>query len=145
QVPRHARLANISSVNGRIEIDGVGGNIEASTVNGAMKVQHAARNLKLSTVNGRIETGLVSLGGSQSVSLTTVNGAIEAALPVGADAEVTADTINGGMSSDFPELVVKKEFPLSKHLKGTLGHGGATVKATTVNGSIRFRRGSDAG
>ena len=112
QVPRHARLANISSVNGRVEIDDVSGDIEASTVNGAVEVQHAAGSLKLSTVNGRIETELVSLGGGQSVSLSTVNGAIEATLPANADAEVTADTVNGGMSSEFPELVVKKEFPV---------------------------------
>ncbi len=144
QVPRQARLANVSSVNGQVEIDNVGGDIEASTVNGQLKVQGAAGSLNLSTVNGRIETELVSLGGSQSVSLTTVNGAIEATLPVNADAEVTADTVNGGMSSDFPEWVVKKEFPLSKHLKGTLGNGGATVKASTVNGSIHFQRANDA-
>ena len=142
QVPRHARLANVSSVNGRVEINNVDGDIEASTVNGQVQVQGAAGSVKLSTVNGGIETELVSLGGSQSVSLTTVNGAIKAILPVNADAEVTADTVNGGMSSDFPELVVKKDFPLAKHLKGTLGNGGATVKATTVNGSIHFQRGN---
>ncbi|HKW30799.1 MAG TPA: malectin domain-containing carbohydrate-binding protein, partial [Verrucomicrobiae bacterium] len=144
QVPRHARLANIASVNGRIGIDDVGGDIEASTVNGTVEVQHVAGSLKLSTVNGRIDAKLISLGGDQSVSLSTVNGAIEATLPANADAEVTADTVNGGMSSEFPALVVKKDFPLSKHLKGALGNGGATVKATTVNGSIRFRRGNDA-
>ena len=144
QVPRHARLANVSSVNGQVEIDDVGGDIEASTVNGQVQVRGAAGSVKLSTVNGRIETELVSLGGGQSVSLSTVNGAIEATLPANADAEVTADTVNGGMSSDFPELVVKKDFPLAKHLKGTLGNGGATVKASTVNGSIHFRRGNNA-
>ena len=144
QVPRHAGLANVSSVNGQVEIDDVGGDIEASTVNGQVQVQGVAGSLKLSTVNGRIETELVSLGGGQSVSLTTVNGAIEATLPVNADVKVTADTVNGGMSSEFPELVVKKDFPLAKHLKGTLGNGGATVKASTVNGSIHFRRGNNA-
>ena len=144
QVPRHARLANVSSVNGRVEIDNVDGDIEASTVNGQVQVQGAAGSVKLSTVNGGIETELVSLGGSQSVSLTTVNGAIKAILPVNADAEVTAETVNGGMNSDFPELVVKKDFPLAKHLKGRLGNGGATVQATTVNGSIHFQRDNNA-
>jgi hypothetical protein len=41
-------------------------------------------------------------------------------------------------------LIVKKEFPLGRHLKGTLGSGGASVKASTVNGGISFRRGKDA-
>jgi tRNA A-37 threonylcarbamoyl transferase component Bud32 len=144
QVPRHARLANISSVNGRVVIDDISGDIEASAVNGEMQVHDAAGSLKLSTVNGRIVAELVSLGGSQSVSFSSVNGQIEATLPAGANAEVSASTVNGGLTSEFPALVVQKEFPVSKHLKGTLGNGGARVKASTVNGGIRFRRGADA-
>ena len=143
QVPQNARLKNIASVNGRIVIEDVSGNIEASTVNGETQVKDAAGDLKLSTVNGRIEAELTSLGGSQSVSLNTVNGHIEATLPANADAEVTASTINGGLSSEFPSLVVKKEL-VGRNLKGTLGNGGARVKASTVNGRINFRKGTDA-
>jgi len=144
QVPQNARLKNISSVNGRIVIEDVSGNIEASTVNGETQVQGATGDLKLSTVNGRIEAELASLGGSQSVSLSTVNGHIEAILPANADAEVSASTVNGGMSSEFSALVVKKEFPVGSNLKGKLGNGGASVKASTVNGRINFRKGTDA-
>ena len=74
QVPRHARLTNISSVNGRVVIDDVSGDIAASTVNGEMQVRDAAGSLKLSAVNGRIAAELASLGGGQSVSLNGVNG-----------------------------------------------------------------------
>jgi tRNA A-37 threonylcarbamoyl transferase component Bud32 len=143
QVPQNARLKNISSVNGRIVIEDVSGDIEASTVNGQMQVQGAGGNLKLSTVNGRIEAQLASLGCGQSVSLDAVNGQLEAILPSNADAQVSASTLNGGISSEFASLVVKKEFPVGSHLKGTLGSGGARVKASTVNGGIRFRRGQD--
>lgn len=145
QVPRSVQLKAISSVNGNVIIEGVSGDIEASTVNGKTRVTDAAGNLKLSTVNGSIETKLGLLGGGQFASLSTVNGAIDFTLPANADAKVTASTVNGGMSSEFSELVVKKEFPMSKHLDGTLGNGGAIVKASTVNGSIHFRRGNDAG
>ena len=109
-----------------------------------MQTRGAAGNLKLFTVNGRIEAELASLGGSQTVSLGTVNGQIEAILPAGADAEVSASTVNGGMSSEFSALVVKKEFPVGSNLKGKLGNGGASVKASTVNGRINFRKGTDA-
>jgi TM2 domain-containing membrane protein YozV len=139
QVPHNAHLKQISDVNGSIIIENVSGDIGASAVNGQIQVQGAAGNLKVSTVNGRIETELVSLNGSQSVSLDTVNGTIEAILPANADAEVTADTVSGGTSSDFPSLTVKKDFPIGRHLKGTLGHGGARVKLNTVNGSIGIR------
>ena len=144
QVPQNARLKNISSVNGNIMIENVSGDIEASAINGEVQTRGAVGDLKLSTVNGRIEAELASLGGSQSVSFSTVNGHIEATLPASADAEVTASTINGGLSSELPALVVKKEFPVGSNLKGTLGNGGAKVKASTVNGRINFRKGTNA-
>ncbi len=139
QVPQHARLKQISSVNGQIVIEDVSGDIEASTVNGGLQTRDTAGDLKLSTVNGGIEAGLASLGGNQTVSFSTVNGHIEATLPANADATVSASTVNGGLSSEFPALVVKKEFPVSSKLKGTLGNGSARVEASSVNGRIHFR------
>jgi hypothetical protein len=144
QVPRNTRLKGISSVNGRIMIEDVNGDIEASTVNGTTQVKGAAGDLKLSTVNGRVTAELTSLGHGQAVSLNGVNGEIEAILPADANAEVTANTVNGSITSEFPALVVQKEFPVSKKLKGTLGSGSASVKISTVNGGIRIRKGSDA-
>ena len=144
QVPRQAHLDKVESVNGDVVIDGVLGDTETSTVNGSALVRGAADNLKVSTVNGQIEVELISLGGNQFVSLDSVNGTIEATLPANADAQVSAETLNGGAHTEFPRLVVKKEFPVSKHLKGTLGNGSATVKANSVNGSIRFLRGDDS-
>ena len=143
QVPQHAQLANISSVNGQIEIDDVTGDINASTVNGPLQVQGAAGNLKLSTVNGQAKAQMVALGKGQSVSLDAVNGHLELILPANADATVSADTVNGGLNSEFPSLAVKKDFPLGRHLTGTLGNGSAHVKASTVNGGISLRKGSD--
>src|ERR1035437_9000820 len=138
QVPQHARLADISSVNGRIVIDRVAGDIAASPVNGKMQIKNAVRNLKLTTVNGGITADMSALGGGQSVSLNAVNGEIELALPDDADAKFSVRTLNGSITSEFPSLKVKKEFPVSKNLKGSLGHGGATVKINTVNGGVKI-------
>ena len=138
QVPQHARLADISSVNGRIVIDRLAGDIAASTVNGKMQIKNAVRNLKLTTVNGGITADMSALGGGQSVSLNAVNGEIELALPDDADAKFSVSTLNGSITSEFPSLKVKKEFPVSKNLKGSLGHGGATVKINTVNGGVKI-------
>jgi len=144
QVPRHTRLANISSVNGRVVIDDVSGDIAASCVNGEMQVRDVAGSLKLSAVNGRIAAELVSLGRGQSVSLNGVNGRIEVILPADADADVSVDTVNGHITSEFPSLIVKKDFPIGQHLKSTLGKGGANVKAYSVNGSISIQQGRPA-
>jgi heme/copper-type cytochrome/quinol oxidase subunit 2 len=139
KVPQHARLADIDSVNGRIEIAGVGGDIKASTVNGQTRVTDAAGSLKLGTVNGRITAEFVRLAAGQEASFNSVNGAIEVTLPADADASVSASTVNGAITSDFPALEVKKEFPIGNHLNGRLGGGGARVHAEAVNGSIHFK------
>jgi hypothetical protein len=141
QVPQRARLEKVESVNGEIVIDGVSSDIKASAVNGEVRTKGAAGSLKLSTVNGRIAAELGSLGDGQSVSIETVNGRIEVTLPDGADAEISASTVNGGITSEYSSLTVKKEFPIGSTLKGTLGNGGARVKASAVNGSITIRRG----
>jgi TM2 domain-containing membrane protein YozV len=137
-VPMQARLANISSVNGHVEIEGVTGDIAGSTVNGTAQIQDAAGRLKFSTVNGRITADMSRLGDGQSVALDAVNGRIELAVPENADAKFSASTVNGGITSEFSALEVKKEFPASKNLKGILGHGGASVKISTVNGGVKI-------
>jgi len=142
QVPNHARLANIESVNGKVHISGVNGDIKASTVNGTAVVEDAAASLNLETVNGLVKAEFVRLGNGQQASFNAVNGKIEVTLPQNADATVSASTVNGGISSEFPALTVQKEFPLGHTLNGTLGSGGAHVHAETVNGAIRFVQGS---
>jgi predicted Ser/Thr protein kinase len=138
QVPQRARLADISSVNGRILIDGVSGDIAASTVNGKMQIKNAASDLKLSTVNGQITADMSLLGKGQSVSLDAVNGQVELALPEDADANFSVSTVNGSITTEFPSLKAKKEFPVGNSLKGSLGNGSATVKATAVNGRFKI-------
>jgi len=137
-VPQHAQLTDVSGVNGQIQIDDVAGNITVSTVNGQTQIGNAAGNLKLSTVNGRIHAGMDRLGGGQSVALEAVNGKIELAVPENADANFSVTTVNGSITSEFPALKAKKEFPVGNNLHGSLGQGRASVKASAVNGSIKF-------
>ena len=47
-------------------------------------------------------------------------------------------TVNGSITSEFPSLTVEKESSIGNNLKGSLGNGGATVKVTTVNGTIKI-------
>ena len=139
RVPQGSRLENLSSVNGDLTIDGITGDIDASNVNGSTRIKDAVGNLKLNSVNGRIDAEMVALGNSQQVSIHAVNGEVELAVPVNSDADFSVNTVNGGITSAFPGLKSKREFPVGNSLKGTLGTGGATVKATTVNGSIRIK------
>ena len=140
QVPEAASLREISSVNGKLNIDGVLGDITVSTVNGETVVSNANRNLKLSTVNGRISAQMDSLDNAQSVSLDSVNGKLELSLPANASAHVSVDTLNGHITSEFSSLVSKRQGPIGNKLDGNVGAGSATVKASTVNGAVKFTK-----
>ena len=144
QVPRHARLDSVSNVNGRTSIDGVAGDIHASNVNGEIKASGVAGSLKLSNVNGRLLADFATLDDGQTVSLDNVSGRIETSLPADASVDVTANSVNGRITSEFPALAPKKDGPVGHKLKGTLNGGGAQFKANTVNGAIFIRRAKPA-
>jgi len=133
--PLNARLADIHSVNGRVAIEEMTGNINARTVNGGMEVKDAAGDLILANVNGYIAASMASLGNGHAVSLNSVNGAITLSVPENANASFSAGTVNGGINSEFPVLAVKKS-PGHNSLEGSLGQGSASVNAHAVNGAI---------
>ncbi len=137
-VPTNARLNNVSSVNGSLDIRGVAGGIESSTVNGRIEVRDVSADLDLETVNGTIEAWFKNLAGDQRVSLETVNGRIIVWLPENADVAIDAETVHGGISNDFG-LKVDKGF-VGRDLNGKLGSGNARLDLETVNGSIKIKK-----
>ncbi|MEW6159938.1 MAG: DUF4097 family beta strand repeat-containing protein [Verrucomicrobiota bacterium] len=138
-VPAEARLDKISTVNGKVEIQKVSGGVEASSVNGKVLGQELSGDVELSSVNGAVTASIRSVENEKRISLHTVNGTVTLQLPRDANAEITADTLNGGISTEF-DLPVKKQFPVGQDLKARLGEGGGRVKLSTVNGSIRLQR-----
>lgn len=125
------------NVNGDIEITDILGNAQAHTVNGNVKI-NATDSVEAHTVNGNIVATVTGPSASRTMGFHTVNGSIDLTLPGSASAAVSANTVNGGMSTDFP-ITVKGEFG-NKSLAGTIGSGGPEIKMNTVNGSIRLHR-----
>ena len=54
-------------------------------------------------------------------------------------------TVNGGVSSEFPSLHSKKEFPVGNNLNGSLGQGSASVKVNAVNGTVEILKKTPGG
>jgi hypothetical protein len=132
QLPRNVPV-EASTVNGALQIAGVSAPVEATTVNGKISVITSSGPVKATTVNGSIEAIMESLT-SGDVRLTTVNGSVMAGLPRNINATIDAETVNGRVETDFPVKISGKIS--TRHLRGTIGSGGATLKLVTVNGSI---------
>jgi hypothetical protein len=126
------------TVNGGIHVSGLQADVRVSSVNGGIEVASSG-TVEASTVNGSIKASTGSASWSGSLDFQTVNGSITLTLPAGASASVTAETVNGGFSSDFP-LTVEAGSWGPKQVHGTIGSGGGRLNLETVNGGIAIRK-----
>ncbi|MEW6336660.1 MAG: DUF4097 family beta strand repeat-containing protein [Acidobacteriota bacterium] len=140
-VPRGAELDGIEMVNGDVEISGVSGEVRAENVNGDVIIDGASERVEASTVNGGIEVTLGALGPRGLVELDSVNGRVVLSLPAGAGADIRAESVNGGIRTDFG-LEEKRHRFVGSELEGTIGDGSGRVRIETVNGSIAIRKAS---
>jgi hypothetical protein len=135
-LPRGVKI-DVSTVNGEVIIDCASAPVVANTLNGKILVHTSVGPVTASTVNGSIEASMDALTGGD-IELGTVNGAVTAVLPAKLNAVVDASTVNGRVETDFPLEIAGKLSP--RHLRGTIGSGGMTLKLNTVNGSVMLRR-----
>jgi DUF4097 and DUF4098 domain-containing protein YvlB len=126
-----------STVNGEVDVDGATSDVVAHTVNGSVEARSTGGAVSAHTTNGDIRVSAAKLG-SDRTEYTTVNGTITVSLPASVSADVDMHTVNGSLTSDFP-LTVEGTFS-PKRLHATLGKGGAALRLSTVNGSIRLRK-----
>ncbi|MFQ5691319.1 MAG: DUF4097 domain-containing protein [Gemmatimonadota bacterium] len=132
--PFHGR-----TVNGRVRARDLDRHVNAETVNGGIEVTTAG-SAEAATVNGSIDATLGAAGWDGEMSFHTVNGSINLALPEGVNADVSAETVNGELSTDFP-LTVSGRLGFGAHrLHGTIGKGGDRLDLKTVNGAIHLRK-----
>jgi Putative adhesin len=125
------------TVNGAVDAEGLGGNVEAVTVNGSVRVSTAGY-AEAQTVNGSITATLGRADWPDAMEFQTVNGSVTITLPSALSTEVQAETVNGDIESDFPLMVSGRFGP--RHVNGTIGNGGRRLELRTVNGGIHLRK-----
>lgn len=122
---------SVSNVNGRIDLEDVGGGAaRARTVNGGVKVSFK-ENPK------------------ENSEFSTINGALELAFPRSLSADFRFKTMHGGVYTDFSMTMLPTQpvqadsqngkfvFRTDRYTRGRVGSGGIEIKAETLNGEIR--------
>lgn len=137
-VPAGVRFVG-RTVNGGIDANGLSADAEAETVNGGVELQSTG-TARAQTVNGGITAKLGRADWDGTLKLQTVNGGIELTVPEGLSADVSAATVNGDISTDFPITVTGKIG--KRRLQGTVGSGGRLLEMKTVNGGIDLKKGN---
>jgi DUF4097 and DUF4098 domain-containing protein YvlB len=127
------------TINGEIKAASLSGNVISFTVNGSIRISTSGY-AEAKTVNGEIVASLGNGNWPNAIEFKTVNGGITLDLPAGLSAQVTADTFNGEIASEFPINLLG--VMSRKHLSGMIGGGGRELILKTLNGSINLRRAS---
>ena len=132
---------NVSTISGGIGVADVSGAVKAETVNGKVQVAALDGPVTAGSVNGSVSVAIDSLGGPGDIELSTVNGSVTAQLPPSLQAQLSMETVNGSVHSDFE--VAGNDTSAHKEIHGTVGGGGGRrVALETVNGSVKLLRGS---
>jgi len=137
-VPRQSVLDKIRTVNGNVEIAQAAGKVSVNSVNGKVTAEGLSGEATLSTVNGAIKASLLEV--KNKVAFKTVNGSLTLGLPQNVNADVSAKTVNGAISSDFDLKAEKNGRTRQQKLDGKLGAGGPLITLATVNGAIHLER-----
>jgi hypothetical protein len=138
KVPK-GTVVDLRNTNGKVELDGLAGEVRARTVNGGVEGRRLlVQTLEASAVNGGVDMELAApLSSGARVSLETVNGGVQLALPRDSEASVIARVTNGGIHTGSLPFTATGE-TTRRRFEGTLNGGGATVNLETTNGGIHL-------
>lgn len=132
KVPANADVS-FTTVNGGIEVTGLGGRINAETTNGGVVARNVTGAIDASTTNGGVEVDLAAVaeGGAK---LGCTNGGITLRLPHDARASISASVTNGGI--DTGGLRLETTESSRRRLVGRLNGGGPSIRLEGTNGGI---------
>lgn len=133
-----AGQVDVTTGNGELEIDGATGPVRATTGNGRVYVMTSSGPVTARTGNGDVDVRMKTLTGSTDMQFITGNGAVTVALPGNFSGEIDASTGHGDFRSDFEIRVLGRLNP--RHIRGTIGEGGRTIKMVSGNGRLELRK-----
>ena len=125
---------NAETSGGPIALERVTGDIHAHSSGGGIRIREAGGRVDADTSGGSIEASF-SRGNSRGGTLESSGGGIIVSLDP--DVGLAIDAHGNSVSSDLP-LTVQGEFSRGS-LRGTLGHGGESLRLRTSGGSVRIR------
>jgi hypothetical protein len=136
KLPKNINL-KVSSVNGKVDVGAIMGEVGVDSVNGSVVVAQAGTATQLSSINGGISVSLLRLG-EGGLRVHSINGGVKIGLPSETNAEIDVHSVNGGVKSDLPITVLGE----MKHgqLRGRVGDGGPPINISSVNGGVTLQR-----
>lgn len=137
-VPRHLNL-QARTINGRVEVGGVDGELDLKSINGRIEVSTPRGELTASTINGRIQAEFTEQ--FRGARLKSINGGITIEVPRDSSLDLDIRQVNGSFQTDLPVVV---ESSGRRSTQGSVHGGKFALEVETVNGSVRLRQAAAA-
>jgi hypothetical protein len=128
----------VSTGNGDVEVREAKGAVRVSTGNGRVTVATSQGPVEARSGNGDIDVRMTALRPSEDMTFSTGSGDVRVTLPTDYNGELDATTGNGSISSDFDLKVEGRMSP--RHVRATIGSGGAKLRLATGNGGLELRK-----
>lgn len=149
-----ATAVRVKTMEGRITVDRVQGEIEVNSLNGDVQVDNVSGSVIAHSLNGNVRVTMDRVNGTKPMSFSTLNGDIDVTLPPDIKARVKMKTDHGDVYSDFEMKlepsggVVEQGKPgqgryrvtIDRMMVGTINGGGQEISFTTLNGKILLRQ-----
>lgn len=116
-VPRKTDLS-LTAHNGGVHLNRLAGQVKGRTQNGGVHVELAGTRWE-----------------GQGMDVQTKNAGVHLNIPARYAAHLETKTVNGGVRSEFPEIVMQLG---KRDVIANLGGGGALVRVETVNGGVHI-------
>lgn len=148
--------ANVSSTSGNVTVRNVSEGIRARAISGSLNVMDCKGPIDLGTVNDSITlanidsrdvtakstSGNVRFAGKLQdgghYEFETFNGVVVVTLPPDSNFNLTVKTFNGSINTEFPLQLTRTTG--GSIMSGTVGKGGADVRASSFNGSVQIKK-----
>ncbi|MEM9671898.1 MAG: DUF4097 family beta strand repeat-containing protein [Bacteroidota bacterium] len=152
QVPRNFSVKAKTVNDGRLLIENIIGEIEASNVNDDIELQNISGSAVVNTVNGEVTVVFDKVTPDTPMSFTTLNGDIEVTMPTATPMLAKMKTLNGEIYTDFDmdvKATDKREssneggvyrVKIDKEVTGTVNGGGPEMYFKSHNGDIIIRK-----
>jgi hypothetical protein len=138
RIPKNLRFSG-ETVNGDVTAEDLGRFVHALSVNGSIRVSTASW-AQAETVNGSIKASMGDAAWTGTLKIASVNGSVELDMPDDLNSDVKFSSVNGKMSSEFPQLTISNGFPVGHRARGTIGKGGRSLVVDTVNGNVDLKK-----
>ena len=128
-------VVDIDDHNASVRVTGLSGDLKVSSHNGRVDIENHSGGADITAHNGAIRLEYARF--AKAAEIETHNGSIDVRLPSDARFNVDARGHHLGVDSDFP--VTTREYGRDAYT-GNVNGGGALLRISTHNGSVRLRR-----